>query len=322
MHESGCFNNVHILNETLRAAKAKFGITVVQLDISKAFDTVPHAISSPAMQRLGVPAEIISFISNSYRHVKTTVCHKGSRTEIKLQRGVKQGDSLSPFIFNEIMDPLLEQLEELQGYHINDSQKISTLALADGLLLLADNSEKAQELLTHTEIYLKQFGIKIAPTKCPSFEIKTSKDTWCIADPGLQLRTKERIPAAPADGSLTYLGGRLSPWFGLHHSDPKKRLQENLQRLGSSFLKPHQKLSLLSTHIIPHFLRHHTHHPSYHDHPEHGLHCTDPCQGIPSPPIQYSQRPTVLLQARRGTPNPKVRDTINHDSPQTGRKST
>ena len=151
------------------------------------------------------------------------------------------------------MDPLLEQLEELQGYHINDSQKISTLALADGLLLLADNSEKAQELLTHTEIYLKQFGIKIAPTKCPSFEIKTSKDTWCIADPGLQLRTKERIPAAPADGSLTYLGGRLSPWFGLHHSDPKKRIQENLQRLGSSFLKPHQKLSLLSTHIIPHF---------------------------------------------------------------------
>ena len=35
VHESGCFNNVHIVNEILRAAKAQTEITVVQLDIAK-----------------------------------------------------------------------------------------------------------------------------------------------------------------------------------------------------------------------------------------------------------------------------------------------
>ena len=41
------------------------------------------------------------------------------------------------------MDHLLELLEELQGYHIDDSHNILKLAFADDLILLADNREKA-----------------------------------------------------------------------------------------------------------------------------------------------------------------------------------
>jgi len=102
---------------------------------------------------------------------------QGSKAEITLQRGVKQGDPLSPYIFNAIIDPLIEQLEKLQGYHIDASNTISTLAFADNILLLADNRERAQQLLHHTESYLKQLGMQIAPTKCTSFEIKTSRST-------------------------------------------------------------------------------------------------------------------------------------------------
>jgi hypothetical protein len=41
--EAGCFNNVHILNELLRHSKGnKCGLVAVQLDVSKAFDTIPH----------------------------------------------------------------------------------------------------------------------------------------------------------------------------------------------------------------------------------------------------------------------------------------
>jgi hypothetical protein len=40
--EAGCFNNVHALAELLRLAKARTGMVLIQLDISKAFDTIPH----------------------------------------------------------------------------------------------------------------------------------------------------------------------------------------------------------------------------------------------------------------------------------------
>jgi len=58
VHEPGCLNNVNILNEILRDAKIKKGVTMVQLDISKAFDTVPHEAINPALRRLGVPKKL------------------------------------------------------------------------------------------------------------------------------------------------------------------------------------------------------------------------------------------------------------------------
>jgi hypothetical protein len=42
-------------------------------------------------------------------------------------------------------------LEELRGFTINETHSISSLAFADDLILIADDMEKAQLLLTITE---------------------------------------------------------------------------------------------------------------------------------------------------------------------------
>lgn len=51
--EQGCFNNVNILNEAIRIAKLRKGMTIVQVDISKAFDSLPQE----ALRAKGVPDE-------------------------------------------------------------------------------------------------------------------------------------------------------------------------------------------------------------------------------------------------------------------------
>ena len=53
---------------------------------------------------------------------------------------------------------------------------------------------------------------------------------------------------------MEYLGGHFSPWTGLQNKGITTKLQEVLYRLKSAFLKPHQKLDLLTTYLIPHFL--------------------------------------------------------------------
>jgi hypothetical protein len=78
------------------------------------------------------------------------------------------------------MDPLLEQLEDLRGYTINNSHSISSLAFADDIILLADDRDTAQNLLTHTETYLQNLGMEIAPNKCVPFQIATTKDSWHV----------------------------------------------------------------------------------------------------------------------------------------------
>jgi len=52
VNESGCFNNEHILKEIIKAGKAKNGLVAIQLDIAKAFDTVPHKAIPAALEPL------------------------------------------------------------------------------------------------------------------------------------------------------------------------------------------------------------------------------------------------------------------------------
>ena len=73
------------------------------------------------------------------------------------------------------MGPLLDQLEQMKGYVINESHSISALAFAGDLILLSDTKDKAQRLLNHTESYLNALGMSIAAEKCASFEIRPKK---------------------------------------------------------------------------------------------------------------------------------------------------
>jgi hypothetical protein len=252
--EPGCYNNIQAVAEVLRAAKAHKGIVMIQLDISKAFDSIPHQAVDPALRRLGVPPHLRSSIVNSYRHVSTDILYGGSTTHIDIRRGVKQGDPLSPYIFNAIMDPLLDQLEDLRGYAIDSTHSISSVAFADDMLLLADDQDSAQNLLTHTEVYLQNLGMTIAPSKCVSFQIVAAKDSWYVKDTELYLLHGDRIPSSTADTATRYLGGYITPWFGLGHKHIVDLMEQTLHRLRGASLKPHQKLNLLTTYLIPHFL--------------------------------------------------------------------
>jgi predicted transcriptional regulator len=152
------------------------------------------------------------------------------------------------------MDPLLDQLEQMKGYVTNESHSISALAFADDLILLSDTKDKAQSLLNHTQSYLNALGMCIAAEKCASFEIRPTKDSWYITNPDLSLTNGDKIPNSAADSSQSYLGGHISPWSGLHYKDLVDRLASTLERCRSAQLKPHQKLSLTNSHLIPHFL--------------------------------------------------------------------
>jgi hypothetical protein len=143
VHETGCFNNVHILNETIKAGKHKDMLVAVQLGIAKAFDTLPHKAIDEALERLGLPSGVRESIMNSYTNLSTHIEYAGSNAEVSLSRGVKQGDPILASIFNAIMDPLLDQLEQMKGYEINDSHSISALAYTHDLIFLSDTKDKA-----------------------------------------------------------------------------------------------------------------------------------------------------------------------------------
>jgi hypothetical protein len=201
-----------------------------------------------------MPNEICRAIKDSYIGLSTKISCKGQEINIKLKRGVKQGDPLSPYTFNTLVNPLLEQLEAKQGFKIDENNSISCLAFGDDLILIADEDINARKLLRLTESYFEKLGMRIAAEKCASFRITTTKDSWFLSNPNLRLSTGESIPSSHADHTLRYLGGNISPWDGLKHGDQPDQLQQTLGQLKTALLKPHQKIALLPTYLIPHNL--------------------------------------------------------------------
>jgi hypothetical protein len=254
--KAGCFNDVHILNEALKIAKKRKGMVAVQLDISKAFDTVPHAAIEDALSRKGVPRFITRFITriirDSYKDISTVVKQGTTEVPIILKRGVKQGDPLSPLIFNALLEPLIEELEKQEGFAIDNECQVSVLAFADDIILLAPGVPEAKRLLQITEAYLGDLGMMISAAKCAAFQIVPKKDAWYIADPSFTTNTGDQIPHANADTYIKYLGGKISPWRGLTVEGLEADFQATLQRVERLALKPHQKAQLISAHNTAH----------------------------------------------------------------------
>ncbi len=240
--EPGCFANVQILHEAVNQMKNDTGGVGVILDISKAFDTVPHKTIKWALSRKGMPEPLINMIE-SYTQVRTSIQHPSKNIEIQIKRGVKQGDPLSPLIFNLVMESLLEKLDNMTGYELLN-KKISVLAFADDLVLLAKDASQAQDLVDVVTEYLGALGMSLSVPKCATFQISKSGQTWYIKDPNLE-RMGQKIPMIKNDHTLMYLGGVYSVWDGFPSKSTISNLLEAVDRLQKAHLKPMQILHLL-----------------------------------------------------------------------------
>lgn len=251
--EPGCFRNVHVLNELLRHAKAHTGLVLTQLDVSKAFDTVPHEALGPALRSKGLPDHIVRIVDQAYTDVDTSIDLNKKKINVRLQRGVKQGDPLSPTLFNVVCDKLLRLLESREGYRLSEDNSISCLAFADDLLLVASSEDVAQRQLEDVERFFSGLGMSLSAPKCCTFQIKTTKDSWFLADPHLHFDSGLPVRALAAGEGLDYLGMVVNPWSGIDMQKVSTTLLGAVKRVRKLTLKPFQKLDLIATYLIPHY---------------------------------------------------------------------
>ena len=70
------------------------------LNLATAFDTVSHMHIDSALQRFGVSPDFVELVWDLYGDADHFKLEKGKTSEIPMTRGVKQGDLLSPLLFN------------------------------------------------------------------------------------------------------------------------------------------------------------------------------------------------------------------------------
>ena len=128
------------------------------INYEKAFDRVQHTRLVELLCEVGVDDKDVRIIKNLYwrQHAEVRV-GKSTTTGIEIQRGVRQGCILSPFLFNLYADRIFkEPTEELDlGVKIN-GVPVSTIEYAYDAVVLSENIEDFQLLLNK----ISQIGIK------------------------------------------------------------------------------------------------------------------------------------------------------------------
>ncbi|KIH61045.1 reverse transcriptase [Ancylostoma duodenale] len=116
------------------------------VDFTKAFDRVELPAIWQAMESFGIEEGLIKVIELLYANGTAGVKVGNRRTEINIQRGVRQGDSLSPLLFILTLQYALNNVRLLgKGFRM-EGALLSYLAYADDVVLLAHNCEDLQAL--------------------------------------------------------------------------------------------------------------------------------------------------------------------------------
>lgn len=169
-------------------------------------------------------------------------------------RGVRQGDPVSPLMFNLVIDKLLDELPDFIGIKIGKIM-MNALAFADDLILMAETVTGLQTLISQAEEFLASSGLRINPGKSFTLSMVPSGKTKQIRvtrhrfflDNGYELRT------LGVEDKFEYLGIQFSA-LGVGKLEIAGPLKELLQQVTSAPLKPQQRLFLLRTFVLPRFL--------------------------------------------------------------------
>jgi hypothetical protein len=142
---------------------------VLLLDISKAFDSIPHNTLLSELQTINCSSNTTrwfsSYLNNRYQRVLT---NDGSTPWKPVSRGVPQGSCLSPLLFNIVMRDLPR------------STSCSTIQFADDVTLSASSNsfDTLKQKLIASYLEVKQFceskGLTINASKTQFIIIKSS----------------------------------------------------------------------------------------------------------------------------------------------------
>lgn len=250
----GCSENLLIIEGILKVrSTAKVPLAMVFIDLAKAFDSISHKHIQAVLEERLVDPAMVSLIMDSYVGCTTKVRTEcGLTPNISMDIGVKQGDPLSPLLFNLAIDPLLRMLESRgQGFLVG-TDSFAVLAYADDLVLLSNSWEGMHRNMSILDAFCDLTGLKVNAAKSHGFFIAGGKNvvnrlnncpTWKLGG--------AEIDMVGLEGTVKYLGMEISPARGILKPDVLQEIVDMGVKIEGAPLKPTQKVELLRDYGIP-----------------------------------------------------------------------
>ena len=159
-------DHIHTIREIIeRSNEFELPLCMAFVDYEKAFDSVSSLAVIEALRQSNIDSGYIQLIGNIYKEATAKLkLHKTSNA-FKIRKGVRQGDTISPKLFNAVLQEIFKKLNwEEKGIKI-DGEFINHLRFADDIVLLASTFEELQEMLQELNKESKRVGLKMNLSK-------------------------------------------------------------------------------------------------------------------------------------------------------------
>ena len=150
------------------------------VDFRKAFDSIPRDRLWQKMARNGINDQMLHCIKALYTNTYSRIKINNELTgPLKIDRGVKQGCTLSPTLFNIYINDLIDCLkQESNGLRFGECN-ITALLYADDLVILGDSPSTLQKLLDALDDWCKHNGMVINPDKTKVVHFRHNRKEIC-----------------------------------------------------------------------------------------------------------------------------------------------
>ena len=167
--------NIRSLIDSIEWCKVKnLPLGILLLDQEKAFDKVSHEYLFATLQKLGFNNPFINTLKTIYSNGYSRVKFNDSLSEpISLERGVRQGDPLSPLLFVFAMEPLIAAIEKnVSGVPLPDGSSLKSSAFADDRTVYASTPNDISITEHWMQVFEKATGATFNKGKCEAILFK------------------------------------------------------------------------------------------------------------------------------------------------------
>ena len=151
------------------------------IDFRKAFDTVWHEGVFQKLIQANITGNFLNTLKNMYKKTKCAVKIGNKMTQFfPCQKGVRQGDPLSPLLFNIFINDIFNRLQatDCAPATLNGTDFINALAYADDIVLISTSAEGLQKAIDITHKYCQEWKLEVnhKKTKCITFTKGTQRE--------------------------------------------------------------------------------------------------------------------------------------------------
>jgi len=250
----GCKDHL-LLDKTVtkHCRSKKRNLHMAWIDYKKAYDMVPHSWIIKSLQLCGVHTNITNWIDNTMRTWQTDLYIQETHiSNIKVKRGIFQGDSLSPLLFIIALFPLTKLINKTdKGYNLSTKARVSHLLYMDDIKLYGRSEKEITSLINTVQGFSSDIGMEFGLQKCAQVAIKRGVIDDRNSD--ITTLTGDKISSVFLDEPYKYLG--VLQTSTIHNTEIKdgvtKEYLTRMRQVLKSNLNGTNATKAINTYAIP-----------------------------------------------------------------------